>query len=229
MSEASEGKTEGTAEAQGAEDVSAQIAEYKTRVEKMDAKISELLDEKKTEAAKRKEAEEAARKAAEESARKAGDIEAVEKSLRDKFSKELETVTAAKSAAESQLSELLVKNRALQIAGRNAVDADSADILAEWIEHRLGVEIVDGRYQTIVKGADGKRSGLNVEEFEKSLVGEKSLARLLKASEASGGGANGANGRGGAAKPKTITRQQYDAMDPEERQRLIVQDGVRVQ
>lgn len=202
------------------------VSEYEQRVTKMDAKINELLGEKKAAQKKADDAAEAARLAAEEAARKGGDIEAVEKSLRDKFGKELKSVADAKEAAEKQLSNVLVKKQALEIASRNAVDNDSAAILSEWIEHRTEMEMVDGEYRAVFKGPDGKRSGLNADEFEESLVSEKSLARLLKASKASGGGAKGNKG-GGAAK-KTITRAEYDAMEPEARQKLIVEDGVRI-
>lgn len=186
-------------EPQGGEDFAKKIEEYETRIHKMDAKISELLNEKKSEAAKRKEAEEAAIKAAEEAARKAGDVEAVEKSLRSKYAKELEARETEIKAATSQLRGLLVKQEAMRIAASYAVDSDSVTTLARLIETNLDMDVRDGEYTTIVKGPDGKPTGLTLDEFEKGLVQDKSLARLLKASDATGGGAKGSTRSGGAA------------------------------
>jgi hypothetical protein len=188
-------------------------------------KVDELLGEKKAEAAKRKEAEETARKAAEEAARKSGDVEAVEKSLRDLFGKDIKERDDKLATVSGQLHTLLVRDQAQRVAAELAVDTDALPILAEFVQNRLTMVERDGQYHTAVKGEDGKPSGLTLEEFSKSLTKNKALARLLKASDATGGGAKGSTG-GGAAN-KTVTRTQFDQMSHFERA-SFAKDGGKV-
>lgn len=183
-------------------------------IPKMQAKLDELLSEKKAEQAKRKEAEKAAKDAAAAQAEKDGDIEAVKKSLREHYEPQLSALQKERDTFKAQLHKRLVGDEATNLATRIAVDTESLPILAEYIRNRLDVSEKDGTFETIVKGDDGKSSGLTVDEFVKKLETNPGLSRLVKASDAAGGGANGANRGGGAAKQKTVTRAQLAEMNP---------------
>lgn len=187
-------------------------------------KVDQLLDEKKAAQKAAKDAQKAAEQAAAEQARKDGDIEAVEKGLRKEFGSQIAERDEAITTLSGQLKKLLVHGEATRIATERAVDTDSIPIVAEWIEHRLDMDVRDGEYKTVVRGSDGKPNGLSVDEFEQGLVKEKSLARLLKASDAAGGGAKGGDHSSGAAQ-KTVTRSRFDGMTHTQRSEFSKSGG----
>jgi hypothetical protein len=202
------------------------VAEYETRVKKMDAKINELLDEKKTEATKRKEAEEATRLAAEEAARKDGDVAALEKSWQDKLAKSEQTYKDDLAKRDAIIDRKTRQAAANELAASLAVEG-SAKTLLPHIQSRLKTEFRDGEAVTVVLDATGKPSAMTVEELGQEIAADPAFAPIIVASKASGGGAKGTS-KGGGAASKTITRKEYDAMEPAARQKLIVEDGVRI-
>lgn len=162
-----------------------------------------LLGETKAAKAKAKEEAEAARVAAEEAARKSGDVSALDKSWQEKYSK-LESDAAAKvAAANAQLQGVLVDSVAQKAAMDIAVDAECAELLADKLRGSLGLAEVDGKMQTVVLDADGKRSALTVDELKKQLVAK--YPRLVKGNPASGAG--GIPQPAGSAGGKTLTEQ----------------------
>lgn len=162
-----------------------------------------LLGETKAAKAKAKEEAEAARVAAEEAARKSGDISALDKSWQEKYSK-LESEASAKvAAANAQLQSVLVDSVAQKAAMDIAVDAECAELLADKLRGSLGLAEVDGKMQTVVIDADGKRSALTVDELKKQLVAK--YPRLVKGNPA--GGAGGLPQAAGGAGGKTLTEQ----------------------
>lgn len=145
-----------------------------------------LLGETKAAKAKAKEEAEAARVAAEEAARKSGDVSALDKSWQEKYSK-LESEASAKvAAANAQLQSVLVDSVAQKAAMDIAVDAECAELLADKLRGSLGLAEVDGKMQTVVFDADGKRSALTVDELKKQLIAK--YPRLVKGNPASGAG-----------------------------------------
>ena len=145
-----------------------------------------LLGETKAAKAKAKEEAEAARVAAEEAARKSGDVSALDKSWQEKYGK-LESEAAAKVAAvNAQLQSVLVDSVAQKAAMDIAVDAECAELLADKLRGSLGLAEVDGKMQTVVFDADGKRSALTVDELKKQLIAK--YPRLVKGNPASGAG-----------------------------------------
>ena len=157
-----------------------------------------LLGETKAAKAKAKEEAEAARVAAEEAARKSGDVSALDKSWQEKYGK-LESEAAAKVAAvNAQLQSVLVDNVAQKAAMDIAVDAECAELLADKLRGSLGLAEVDGKMQTVVFDADGKRSALTVDELKKQLIAK--YPRLVKGNPASGAGGmpQPAGGAGGS-------------------------------
>ena len=157
-----------------------------------------LLSETKAAKAKAKEEAEAARVAAEEAARKSGDVSALDKSWQEKYGK-LESEAAAKvAAANAQLQSVLVDSVAQKAAMDIAVDAECAELLADKLRGSLGLAEVDGKMQTVVFDADGKRSALTVDELKKQLVAK--YPRLVKGNPAGGAGGlpQPAGGAGGS-------------------------------
>ena len=145
-----------------------------------------LLGETKAAKAKAKEEAEAARVAAEEAARKSGDVSALDKSWQEKYARaEAEYVTKL-TAAQQQLQTVLVDNVAQKAAMDIAVDAECAELLADKLRGSLGLAEVDGKMQTVVFDADGKRSALTVDELKKQLIAK--YPRLVKGNPAGGAG-----------------------------------------
>lgn len=157
-----------------------------------------LLGETKAAKAKAKEEAEAARVAAEEAARKSGDVSALDKSWQEKYAKAEAEYGAKLTAAQQQLHTVLVDNVAQKAAMDIAVDAECAELLADKLRGSLGLAEVDGKMQTVVFDADGKRSALTVDELKKQLVAK--YPRLVKGNPAGGAGGlpQPAGGAGGS-------------------------------
>lgn len=157
-----------------------------------------LLGETKAAKAKAKEEAEAARVAAEEAARKSGDVSALDKSWQEKYAKAEAEYGAKLTAAQQQLQTVLVDNVAQKAAMDIAVDAECAELLADKLRGSLGLAEVDGKMQTVVLDADGKRSALTVDELKKQLIAK--YPRLVKGNPAGGAGGlpQPAGGAGGS-------------------------------
>ena len=167
-------------------------------------KVDELLTEKKSASQKAKEAEEAAKAAVEDAARKSGDVEALEKSWKEKLTKrEQELMTEAESL-RSTLKEQMVTNVAAGMANELAVPG-SAKALMPHIQSRLAMDMREGKPVTVVLGPDGKPSASTLDELKKEIMGDAAFAPLIVGSKATGGGAAGGKG-GGAASAGDISK-----------------------
>ena len=167
------------------------------------AKVQELLDEKKAEADKRKAAEEQARLEREEALRKSGNVEELEKSWSEKYSRREAELTSAleteRATLQGQIRDLTVGRTATEIATTLAVPG-SAKALLPHIERRLSVEQRDGKPAVVVLDAAGKLSAATLDELKAEFTNDPAFAPLIAGSKASGGGACGAGKGGGAAK-----------------------------
>lgn len=167
------------------------------------AKVQELLDEKKAEADKRKAAEEQARLEREEALRKSGNVEELEKSWSEKYSRREAELTSAleteRTTLQGQIRDLTVGRTATEIATTMAVPG-SAKALLPHIERRLSVEQRDGKPTVVVLDAAGKLSAATLDELKAEFTNDPAFAPLIAGSKASGGGAGGAGKGGGAAK-----------------------------
>ena len=170
----------------------------KAELEALRGHHEKLLSETKAAKAKAKEEAEAARVAAEEAARKSGDVSALDKSWQEKYAKAEAEYGAKLTAAQQQLQTVLVDNVAQKAAMDIAVDAECAELLADKLRGSLGLAEVDGKMQTVVFDADGKRSALTVDELKKQLVAK--YPRLVKGNPAGGAGglSQPAGGAGGS-------------------------------
>lgn len=184
-------------------------------------KVTELLNEKKESERLRKEAEDKARQEREEALRKSGNVEELEKSWSEKYtrretelSQQLETERTTLSA---QIRDLTVGRMATDLAAELAVQG-SAKALLPHLERRLGVETRDGKPTVVVLGQDGKLSAATVDELKKEFASDPAFAPLIAGSKASGGGAGGAGKGGGAA-------QKRSDMTPVEKREFIQAHG----
>ncbi|MDP9528504.1 hypothetical protein [Pseudomonas protegens] len=166
------------------------------------SKVEELLAEKKSEADKRKAAEEQARLEREEALRKSGNVEELEKSWSEKYSRrEAELngqLESERSTLQGQIRDLTVGRTATEIATTLAIPG-SAKALLPHIERRLSVEQRDGKPTVVVLDAAGKLSATTLEELKSEFTKDPAFGPLIAGSKASGGGAGGAGNGGGTA------------------------------
>jgi len=169
------------------------------------AKVDELLGEKKAAEKKAREAEEAARLEREEAARKSGNVEELERSWTEKFTRREAELNGMleqeRGTLSGQIRDLTVGRTATDIASALAVQG-SAKALLPHIERRLSVEQRDGKPVVVVLDAQGKLSAATLDELKSEIANDAAFAPLIAGSKASGGGAGGAGGGGGAPKGK---------------------------
>ncbi|MEN5136096.1 MULTISPECIES: hypothetical protein [unclassified Pseudomonas] len=166
------------------------------------AKNAELLAEKKEIERKAREAEDAARLEREEAARKSGNVEELERSWTEKFTRREAELTGTleqeRATLSGQIRDLTVGRTATDIASALAVQG-SAKALLPHIERRLSVEQRDGKPVVVVLDAQGKLSAATLDELKAEIANDAAFAPLIAGSKASGGGAGGAGTGGGAA------------------------------
>lgn len=169
------------------------------------AKNAELLAEKKEIERKAREAEDAARLEREEAARKSGNVEELERSWTEKFTRREAELTGTleqeRATLSGQIRDLTVGRTATDIASALAIPG-SAKALLPHIERRLSVEQRDGKPVVVVLDQQGKLSAATLDELKAEFANDTAFAPLIAGSKASGGGAAGAGGGGGAAKGK---------------------------
>jgi hypothetical protein len=141
-------------------------------------------------------------------------IEALEKSYKDKITKIEAQYGEQVGKLSGSINKLLVDNTAEALARELAVDG-SAAVLIPHIKARLAAEEREGQYQTIIKDNDGNPSALSVDDFKNEIRNNPAFAPLLVASKATGGGAS--QSQGGGAVVKQISRSQFDAMNHAQR------------
>lgn len=161
------------------------------------AKVDELLTESKAAKAKAKEAEEAKQKAADEAAHKAGDVDALTASWQKKWEEREAEFQAREAELSGALTSMTSGATASSLANKLAVDAESAENIADYLKGRLRTDFEGGAAKTVVLGQDGKPSALTVEELEKEVASMPRFSRLIAGTKASGGGAAHANGGAG--------------------------------
>jgi len=191
------------------------INDLKTSVEGLENKSRELLgklaDGKKTAEAERLTA-----------AKTSGDIESIENSWKEKLAAETGSRDDTINEYKSLVNKMTVGTESLKLATDLAVEG-SASALLPHIKNRLSVEIVDGEPKIRVLGADGKPSALTLEELGHEISETKSLAPLISGSKANGSGE--VHTRGVKATSKTIKRDAFNALTPQE-QNATIAEGI---
>lgn len=150
---------------------------------------------------------EEAKKAEAEKAKAVGDWDAREKQLREEFAaqhaKVVEPLTMTAKQLEADLFEAVAVRDALAAMPQKHIKGNP-DLLLPIIRPELGVEVIDGKRTTIVKGPDGKArynatTGklVTVEERLVELRAVPKYAGAFEGAGGSGGGAEGGAGGGG--------------------------------
>lgn len=137
----------------------------------------------------------AAEAAAVEANKKKGDIPALEASWQKKLDDAKVAADAAVEKLKGQLKQLLVHNKAIEIANQIST---VPDLLVSTIEARLSAEIDGDTPITRVLDAAGKPSAISLDDLSKEFVANPRYASIIKANDASGGGAGGGGTGGGA-------------------------------
>lgn len=123
---------------------------------------------------------------------------------------------AETAALETTVKKVFVEDVALRIANDLS---DIPDLLMPLLEKRLQVEIVDGKPVTRVLTDDLKASNMTPDDLKQEYSQNTKFERIIKGSNASGGGANGGNGGGGALKNlkdmNDAERKAWHERDPE--------------
>jgi hypothetical protein len=135
-----------------------------------------------------------------------GDVEALERSWKEKNEKLVTEYTAQISARDKTLQSLLVDSVATRMAGEISI---SPDLILPHVKSRLTTELVDGQFVTRVLDKEGKPSALSIDELQKDITADKRFAPIIKGSKASGGGASGASS-GSSASPPVPVDKKFD-------------------
>lgn len=119
-------------------------------------------------------------------ARKRGDIEALEKSWKDKHDTTVAEYDAKLKTKDAFISTSLIDNVAAQLAGEIST---SPKLLLPHIKARLVADLDGDTPATKVLDANGKPSALSLDDLRKEFVDNKEFASIIRASKASGGSA----------------------------------------
>jgi len=203
------------------EDMKKAIENSQTSIEKLTQKNRELIQAEKEEKKKAKEAQEAAAAAAEEAARKSGDVDALEKSWREKIKNETSARDTLLEEYKGMLKKMTVGSTAQAMAAELAISG-SAPALLPHISKRLSVEVIEGNPIVRVLDKDGSPSALSLDDLKKEISAESAFAPLLVGSRATGTGEVGKSGSTGGT---TIGRTAFDGMAPADRMKFIKDGG----
>ena len=130
-------------------------------------------------------------------ARKRGDIEALEKSWKEKHDNAVKDGKAEADKLRDQMRRLLVRDKARALAEEIST---APELILPHIESRMSAEFDGETPITRVLDVDGKPSAASIDDLRKELVATPKFAAIIKASSASGGGAgNGGGSNGGGA------------------------------
>lgn len=153
-----------------------------------------------------------------EAAKKRGDFEGILKQHQTKWDGERSTLTSERDAALSVARSAVVDSGIKSALAAGKATGEGIAILPRILGDRVKTEFVDGSFVSTIMQADGKTpmigSGVNGVATFDDLVKEavKNFPSLFEGAGHGGGGtpSKGAGGPGG----KTITRAEFDKLDP---------------
>lgn len=177
-----------------------------TSVQKLEANNKALMKEK---AEKSKQAEQARL----EAAKAGGDIEAVEKSWKEKCKKIQDESAGTSSEYQTIIGDLTVGKEASAMANEITIPG-SAKVVERHIRDRLSVEIVDGKPNVRVLDKDGRPSAMTLKELSEEFKNMDAFAPIIVGSKASGGG--GSTSSGGDAKVPKMSIDKFNMLTPTE-------------
>lgn len=168
------------------------------------ASLKKELDDYKAEEEERiRKAEERAKKKAEEAYEKAKgdkDVEAIEKSWTDKYSKLETEFKGLQEKHNGYVTKSLVDSAVTSMANEISTHPN---LISPHIRSRLGVDLTGDTPKLVVLDENGQRSALTVDELKKSFVDNKDFSAIIKATSANGGAKAGANSPSGTQTSET--------------------------
>lgn len=189
------GQTATFTDAQLQEAIAKAVAEKDEEYRGVIAKNSELLGEKKAAQEKAEEARLQRELALQESLKKSGDVEQLEKSLRDQHGKvvseyELKIQALTGSILGSKKNEIIADLTSAFIAPK------SGKLLMQTLVETSFDE--SGKVITNYKSVDGTVITTDLNEYKKYMRGDDEISALLKAVDSSGGSSTGSKSNGSA-------------------------------
>lgn len=168
------------------------------------ASLKKELDDYKAEEEERiRKAEERAKKKAEEAYEKAKgdkDVEAIEKSWTDKYSKLETEFKGLQEKHNGYVTKSLVDSAVTSMANEISTHPN---LISPHIRSRLGVDLTGDSPKLVVLDENGQRSALTVDELKKSFVDNKEFSAIIKATSANGGAKAGASSPSGTPTGET--------------------------
>lgn len=161
-----------------------------TEARKLEKERADRLQAEKDEADARE------REAKEAKAKKDKDFDALENSYKEKQATAVAVEQAKTAKREEQLRDLLVENKALELANEIST---SPKLILPHIRARLRAELDGDKPQTRVLDDKGEVSAKTLVDLKQEFVDNAEFKAIIKASNASGGGAGGGGGSGGGA------------------------------
>jgi hypothetical protein len=192
------------------------------------AKKDELLAEKKNIAAENKKLKEQleqieAEKLEEQEklAAKSGDVEKVKTQLKERYERELAQFKEKYTKVESQLHKHVIEEGLVKELVGAGVKKEFLPAATALIKTAYQAEIAENDGKPFAK-FDGKSVNEFVAEWSKSDTGK----HFVSADKNSGGGAQGANGVSRASGAKSMTRTDFEALQPIQRAQALKEGTV---
>lgn len=146
-------------------------------------------------------------------ARKRGDIEAIEKSWKDKLEKKERELNEQLTTKDTFIKDVLVQDKAENLATKIST---VPNVMKRVIQERLHVDMAGDKPLLRVLDLEGKPSALSLADLEKEIVANPEYAPIIIGSKASGGsaGTGARQGKSGAIPP--TEKVDYAKMTPQE-------------
>jgi hypothetical protein len=151
-----------------------------------------------------------AKEASLEASRKAGDLEAIEKSHKERYESLKSQLENQLKERDGMISEFTAGQAAQSISSE--VFGENAQVMMPHIASRVTTEFNNGKATVRYLNEDGTPSALTKEDIIAEFKNNQAYANFVVGSNASGGGANGSIAKSGSSQQKTITREQYEAL-----------------
>lgn len=160
------------------------VEEVQAEIKGLKDNNAKLVGEKKAEAERRAEAERLAKEKEEAAARKNGDLEAIDKSWQDKFTKYDADTKGKIEAYRKQIHDLTIGSAAKDLASK--LFGKNAGIMQRHVMDRLALEEGEDGSLKVRVLQDGKPSALTMEELEKEFRSNEDFASVLAGTPAGG-------------------------------------------
>lgn len=148
-------------------------------------------------------------------ARKRGDIEALEKSWKEKYERREQELLSDIEKRNGFIKQTLKEERAANLAQKIS---NAPGLMKRVLQDRLTVDMDGDTPALKVLDKDGKPSAATLDDLEKEIVADKEFATIVIGSKASGGGAgtDASQGKSGANPNSGNNAVDFSKMTPQE-------------